>query len=98
MPGRKIRRVVAAFAACMTAAFLLLGAAESSHGDHPGEEDACPICLIAQHAENIFRQLRNAGPCFVFSLFFFLLSAPAIKNCSGYIPVSQVKQKIKMNT
>jgi hypothetical protein len=82
----------------MVTAFLFFGTAEISHEDHGGDADACPICLIAQHAENIFRQLRNAGPCFVFFMLFFLASTLAAKIFFGYIPASQVKQKIKMNT
>jgi hypothetical protein len=98
MPGFKIKRGLVVFAACMAAAFLLLGAAETSHANHPGEEDACPICVIARHAENMFRQFRDAGPALVFSAVFFLLAALATKNSFDYIPVSPVKQKIKMNT
>jgi hypothetical protein len=98
MPGRKIKRGFVVFAACVVAAFLLLGTTETSHEDHPGDADACPICVIARHAENIFRQLRNAGPCFVFFALFFLLSAFMAKQFFYYIPASPVGQKIKMNT
>jgi hypothetical protein len=98
MPGLKIKRGLVVFAACMAAAFLFFGAAETSHADHPGEEDACPICFFTQHAENVFRQFRHSGPALVFSVVFFLLSAFVTKNFFDYIPVNPVKQKIKMNT
>jgi hypothetical protein len=98
MPGLKIKRCLVVFAACMVAAFLFAGAAETSHADHTGDADACPICVIARHVENIFRQFRDAGPCLVFSVGFFLFSAFTIKKFFYYIPASPVGQKIKMNT
>jgi hypothetical protein len=98
MSGFKVKRGLVVFAACMATAFLFFGAAESSHAGHPGDEDSCPICVIAQHAENMFRQFRDAGPWLVFSVAFFLLSVFVTKNIFDYIPVSPVKQKIKMNT
>jgi hypothetical protein len=97
MPGLTIKRGLVVFAACMITAFLFLGTAETSHADHPGEAGTCPICIIARHVENIFRQFRDAGPCLVFSASFFLLSAFTIK-IFYYIPASPVGQKIKMNT
>jgi hypothetical protein len=87
-----------AFAVCVAAAFLFAGIETSSHADHPYDEESCPICLIAQHAQNLSRQLKVVCVRLALPATVFLLSLFIFKQFFYYIPVSSVALKIKMNT
>jgi hypothetical protein len=98
MLKRTLRRCFPLFAACLGAAFLFSGILETSHEHHAGDEASCPICIIARHTENSFKQPRNISPRFAFPLEFLLLSAFLLKTVLYNIPASSVKLKIKLNT
>jgi hypothetical protein len=83
---------------CVAAAFLCAGFAETPHADHVCDEESCPLCVIAQSARNLSRQLGGACVRFVFSMAVFLLSIFILKQFLYHLPVSSVALKIKMNT
>jgi hypothetical protein len=85
-------------AVCVVAAFLFLGIAAAPHTDHVCDGESCPVCVIAQHAKNISRQLKGVCARFVLSLAVFLPSLFILKQFFYYTPVSSVALKIKMNT
>jgi hypothetical protein len=96
MPGRRINYGFLVFAACVATAFLFEGSAATSHADHTGDEDSCPICFIDQHIKNFPRQLKILWSHFAFPMGALLLSAFIVKQFFDYIPASSVKLKIKM--
>jgi hypothetical protein len=87
-----------ALAACVAAALLFAGIAASPRADHVCDGESCPLCLIAQHAQNLYRQLKGACVRFALPLAVFLLSLYILKQFFSYIPASSVALKIKLNT
>jgi hypothetical protein len=98
MPEQKINYGFMVLAACVAAIFLFAGIAEAPRADHVCDGESCPVCCAAQHAQNLFRQLRCVCARLALPMAVFLLSVFILKQFFYYIPVSSVALKIKMNT